>query len=122
VVNYDEASIAMSCTLLGKAGLRPQVMVDCSHANSMKNHDKQNEVCRALIGQIKHGDRRIIGVMIESNLVEGSQKPKKGQPLVYGQSITDACIGWSTTMDLLGELAAAVRSRRLERVALGQAK
>jgi 3-deoxy-D-arabino-heptulosonate 7-phosphate (DAHP) synthase len=69
-------------------------------------------VCRDVIGQITTGDRRIMGVMLESNLVAGAQKLSKGQPLVYGQSITDACIGWDETLELLRELAAAVRSTR----------
>jgi 3-deoxy-7-phosphoheptulonate synthase len=107
-VNYDAASVQHACGLLEKAGLRPQVMIDCSHANSGKNHTRQKVVCRDIIGQIRAGERRIMGVMLESNLVEGAQKLTAGKSLVYGQSITDACIGWDETMELLAELAAAV--------------
>ena len=110
--NYDAASIAQACALIQKAGLAQRVMVDCSHANSNKDHTRQAEVCRDIAGQIAGGEKRIIGVMIESNLVAGAQKLQKGKSLTYGQSITDACIGWSETMPLLRELAAAVRSGR----------
>jgi hypothetical protein len=113
--NYDSASVAEACTLLETAGLLPLVMVDCSHANSGKDHTKQPQVCRNVIGQIAAGDRRIIGVMLESNLVAGAQKLSDGRPLVYGQSITDACIGWDATMELLRELATAVRSARRDK-------
>jgi 3-deoxy-7-phosphoheptulonate synthase len=91
------------------------VMIDCSHANSSKDYTRQALVCRDVAGQIAKGDRRIIGVMLESNLVAGAQKLVPGQPLVYGQSITDACIGWDETLPLLRELAAAVRSARPSR-------
>src|ERR1700682_5869406 len=110
--NYDCASVARACELLENAGLSPLVMIDCSSANSGKDHTKQPLVCRDVIGQIATGDRRIMGVMLESNLVAGAQKLSKGKPLVYGQSITDACIGWDETLELLRELAAAVRSAR----------
>jgi len=114
-VNYDSASIAQACALLENAGLPPRVMVDCSHANSNKDHTKQPVVCREVIAQIAAGDRRIIGVMLESNLVAGAQKLLDGKPLVYGQSITDGCIGWDKTLELLRELAVAVRSVRCHR-------
>ncbi|MGZ4787145.1 MAG: 3-deoxy-7-phosphoheptulonate synthase [Terriglobales bacterium] len=110
-VNYDAASIEEACTLLKKSGLRPQVMIDCSHANSNKDHTRQPAVCRDVASQIGDGDRRIIGVMIESNLVAGAQKFNPGTPLAYGQSITDACIAWPETLTLLRELAGAVRMR-----------
>jgi 3-deoxy-7-phosphoheptulonate synthase len=87
-------------------------MIDCSHANSSKDHTKQPLVCRDVIGQIATGDRRIIGVMLESNIVVGAQKLSDGKQLVYGQSITDACIGWDVTFELLRELATVVRSAR----------
>jgi 3-deoxy-7-phosphoheptulonate synthase len=96
-----------------KAGIRPQVMIDCSHANSNKDHTRQSAVCRDVAGQIAGGDQRIIGVMLESNLVAGAQKLLPGKDLVYGQSITDACIGWDETKEALRMLAAAVRSARL---------
>jgi len=87
-------------------------MIDCSHANSHKDHTQQSAVARNVAAQIAAGDKRIIGVMLESNLVAGAQKLVPGQPLVYGQSITDACIDWPETKAALAELAAAVRSAR----------
>jgi 3-deoxy-7-phosphoheptulonate synthase len=115
MVNYDSLSIAQSCSLLEKAGLRQQVMIDCSHGNSVKIHENQKKVCRSIIDQIENGDRRIMGVMLESNIVEGAQKHEPAKPLVYGQSITDSCINWCDTLELLSALAAAVRSRRRRR-------
>lgn len=111
-VNYTVEAVAATCDKLQKAGLKPNVMIDCSHANSGKDHTRQPAVCRNVASQIAGGDRRIIGLMLESNLVAGAQKLVPGQPLAYGQSITDACIGWDETAELLGELAAAVRSGR----------
>lgn len=112
LVNYDAASVSAASQQLEKAGLPARVMIDCSHANSSKDYERQAVVASDIAGQIKGGDRRIIGVMIESNLVAGAQKLVKGKPLVYGQSLTDACIGWPATVDVLRELAAAVRSAR----------
>ena len=114
-VNYTADSVAQVCKQLEDAGLRPQVMIDCSHANSNKDYTRQPLVCRDVAAQIANGDRRIIGVMLESNLVAGAQKLVPGQSLVYGQSITDACIAWDETLPLLRELAAAVRSARPSR-------
>lgn len=114
-VNYTADSVAQVCKQLEDAGLRPQVMIDCSHANSNKDYTRQPIVCRDVAAQIASGDRRIIGVMLESNLVAGAQKLVPGQSLVYGQSITDACIAWDETLPLLRELAAAVRSARSSR-------
>jgi 3-deoxy-7-phosphoheptulonate synthase len=111
-VNYDAASVEETCRQMEKAGVRPQVMIDCSHANSNKDHTRQSAVCSNVAEQIAQGDRRIIGVMIESNLVAGAQKLVQGEKLVYGQSITDACIGWDETREGLRELAQAVRSAR----------
>jgi 3-deoxy-7-phosphoheptulonate synthase len=111
-VNYTADAIADTCAKLEKAGLKPNVMVDCSHANSNKDHTRQAAVCRNVAGQIASGERRIVGVMLESNLVAGSQKLVAGQPLTHGQSITDACIGWDETAGLLAELAAAIRAGR----------
>jgi len=111
-VNYAAESVAQVCGQLEDAGLAPQVMIDCSHANSNKDHTRQALVCRDVAGQIANGDARIIGVMLESNLVAGAQRLVEGQQLVYGQSITDACMGWEETAGLLRELAAAVRSAR----------
>jgi 3-deoxy-7-phosphoheptulonate synthase len=87
-------------------------MVDCSHANSSKDYAKQSAVCQEVAQQVAKGDQRIIGVMLESNLVAGAQKLVPGKPLVYGQSITDACLGWADTLPLLRDLAAAVHSSR----------
>ena len=115
-VNYDAASVDETCRLLELSGQAPRVMIDCSHANSGKDHTRQPAVCRDVAAQIAAGDRRIVGVMLESNLVAGAQKLVPGlQPareLVYGQSITDACIGWDETHNLLAELAQAVRAGR----------
>jgi len=110
--NYDAAAVEAACKLLEEADLRPQVMIDCSHANSRKDYKNQKLVCRDVIEQIKRGEQGILGVMIESNLVEGTQKLQPGKSLVYGQSITDECIGWDETVQLLGELAAAVHAAR----------
>lgn len=111
-VNYDAGSVGETCRLLEKAGLPARVMIDCSHANSGKDHKRQPAVCRNVASQIAGGDGRIVGLMLESNLVEGRQELVAGRELVFGQSITDACIGWDETYALLGELAEAVRSRR----------
>ncbi|MFP5228648.1 MAG: 3-deoxy-7-phosphoheptulonate synthase [Acidobacteriota bacterium] len=111
-VNYDAASVEETCRLLEKAGQAARVMIDCSHANSGKDPMRQPLVCRDIAKQIAAGDRRIVGVMLESNLVAGAQKLVPGQELVYGQSITDGCLGWDETRQLLGELADAVRTGR----------
>jgi 3-deoxy-7-phosphoheptulonate synthase len=112
--NYDAASVEETCKQMEKAGIRPQVMIDCSHANSNKDYTKQLGVCRNVASQITAGDKRIIGVMLESNLVAGAQKLIPGKPLVYGQSITDACIDWDETRIALRELAAAVHQARTQ--------
>jgi 3-deoxy-7-phosphoheptulonate synthase len=112
-VNYDAASVAQVTAQLQEAGVNSRVMIDCSHANSNKDHTRQGAVCRDVAGQVRAGNRNIMGVMLESNLLEGAQKLVNGAPLTYGQSITDACIGWNETHQLLGELASAVRSARL---------
>jgi 3-deoxy-7-phosphoheptulonate synthase len=111
-VNYTADAVAHVCRQLQEAGLPPRVMIDCSHANSGKDHTRQPAVCRDVAGQIAEGNRNIIGVMLESNLVAGAQKLVPGKPLVYGQSITDACMGWDETLELLAGLARAVRSGR----------
>jgi 3-deoxy-7-phosphoheptulonate synthase len=87
-------------------------MVDCSHGNSDKDHKRQPAVARDVAQQVAAGARDIFGVMLESHLVEGNQKQQAGSELVYGQSITDACIGWEDTAAVLEELAAAVATRR----------
>jgi 3-deoxy-7-phosphoheptulonate synthase len=110
-VNYTADAVAQVATQLVQAGLPPKVMIDCSHANSGKDYKRQGAVCRDVAAQIRAGRQNIMGVMVESNLVEGAQKLVNGSPLTYGQSITDACIGWDETYQLLGELAKAVRER-----------
>ncbi len=109
--NYDAASVDDACAKLVKAGLPERVMIDCSHANSRKLHRRQAYVCRDICAQVSDGDRRIMGVMIESNLVEGAQSISN-KPLVRGQSVTDACLGWDATQPLLEQLAEAVALRR----------
>ena len=109
--NYDSASIKHASEQLQRNGLRSEVMVDCSHANSNKDYRRQVDVCRDVAAQISNGEKAIIGVMMESNLVEGRQDVIPGQKLTYGQSVTDACIAWETTEVLLNELAEAVRQR-----------
>jgi 3-deoxy-7-phosphoheptulonate synthase len=111
--NYDAASIHQACNELATAGLRPQVMVDLSHANSSKQYQRQIDVGQDVARQLAAGDRRIMGVMIESHLNPGRQDMLPDKALTYGQSITDACIGWDATEPLLRELAAAVQARRL---------
>jgi 3-deoxy-7-phosphoheptulonate synthase len=110
--NYDSRSIAQAAEQLTQNGLRPEVMVDCSHANSNKDYRRQADVCRDVAKQLSAGETHIIGVMMESNLVEGRQDVIPGQKLTYGQSVTDACIAWETTEVLLQELAEAVKQRR----------
>ncbi|WP_296226411.1 3-deoxy-7-phosphoheptulonate synthase [Ralstonia sp. UBA689] len=110
--NYDSAHIEATCAALRAAKLREQVMVDCSHANSNKSHERQINVAQDLARQLSQGERRIIGVMIESNLEAGRQDLKPGVPLKYGVSITDACLSWAQTEPVLDVLAEAVRLRR----------
>src|SRR6516165_5126119 len=112
--NYVSASVDAACKELAAAGLAQRVMIDLSHSNSRKDYSRQIEVGQDVAGQIAHGDDRIFGVMIESHLKSGRQDLLPGKELVYGQSITDACIGWEETLPLLEKLAEAVRARRLE--------
>ncbi len=113
--NYDPESIAETTERLEKAKLRPAIVVDCSHANSGKDPARQAVVCRDLASQIAGGTKSIIGLMLESHLVAGTQKLVAGKQdcLVYGQSITDACMGWDTTVELFDVLAQAARDRGL---------
>ncbi len=108
--NYDATAVAEARALLEKAGLPPYLMVDCSHANSNKDYKKQIQVAEDLAQQIEGGDRSIAGVMLESHLKEGRQDYVKEQAL-YGQSITDSCLGWEDTEALLDRLATAARKR-----------
>ena len=110
--NYDSASVEATCGALKSAGLREQVMVDCSHANSGKSHLRQLEVVQDLAQQLSQRERRIIGVMLESHLEEGRQDLKPGVPLRHGVSITDACVSWAQTEPALETLAEATRKRR----------
>lgn len=112
--NYDAASVAAAVEALQKAKLPPYLMIDFSHANSHKDYRRQPEVASNVSDQIASGNKAIMGVMIESHLVEGNQKAdgKKREELVYGQSITDACINWDTTEVMLQQLADAVEKRR----------
>ena len=111
-VNYDEKSIDDVSARLDKANLPQQIIVDCSHANSLKDHKKQMIVVDNLVGQLSHGEKRIKGLMIESNLVEGNQNINDPD-LVYGKSVTDACIGWEDTEKALYALSDAIKKRRV---------
>ncbi len=110
--NYGAADVEAACALLRSNGLREQVMIDVSHANSSKQHARQVVVAGEVADQIAGGDRRITGVMIESHLHEGRQDIVAGQPLRHGVSVTDACIAWEQTVPVLERLAQAVRQRR----------
>jgi 3-deoxy-7-phosphoheptulonate synthase len=110
--NYDAASIAEVVAKLEDAGLPPYLMIDCSHGNSCKDYRQQPAVAEELCRQIAGGSQAVAAVMIESNLVEGSQSVEPGKELVRGQSITDACVSWDTTVTMLEGFAEAVRRRR----------
>jgi len=110
--NYDAASVAAACRELAAVGLAERLMIDFSHANSRKDFRRQLEVGDEVGRRIADGDRHVVGVMIESHLEEGRQDLVPGKPLVYGQSITDGCIGWERSVPLLEQLADAVRRRR----------
>ena len=115
--NYHAADVQATCEQLQAAGLRPQVMVDMSHANSSKQHRKQIEVAADVAAQMTAGERRITGVMIESHLNEGRQDLVAGQPLQPGVSVTDACISFEQTAPVLRQLADAVQARRTQAAA-----
>jgi len=114
--NYDAASVAAACKDLEKAKLPATLMVDFSHANSSKQHEKQLDVARDIAAQLASGSRSVFGVMVESHLNAGAQKFTPGKDdlskLEYGKSITDACLGWDDSVELLEVLAAAVKARR----------
>ncbi len=110
--NYDTESVSIAAEQIAAAGLSPRIMIDFSHANSGKRPEKQIRICQDVAGQIARGDRRIMGVMIESHLVAGSQNPAACDDLIFGQSITDACVGWDDTGPMLHELAEASARRR----------
>jgi 3-deoxy-7-phosphoheptulonate synthase len=112
--NYHLESIQESAAELTNAGLPDRLMVDCSHANSSKDFRRQSEVLKAVASQVDQKSDHVMGVMIESHLVEGNQKLSADRnSLTYGQSVTDACISIETTAELLGELAASVAKARL---------
>ena len=113
--NYDAASVDAACKTLAVSGVQGKVMVDFSHANSSKQHRLQLEVANDVARQMAAGEDRIIGVMVESHLVEGRQDLVPGKTLEYGKSITDACIGWDDSVQLLETLAEGVRQRRIKR-------
>ena len=114
--NFDAASVAAACAELEKSKLPPSLMVDCSHANSSKQFAKQVEVANDIAGQIEGGSRSIFGVMVESHIHEGAQKFTPGKDdvntLEFGKSITDACVGWEASLQILETLSNAVRKRR----------
>jgi 3-deoxy-7-phosphoheptulonate synthase len=113
--NYDAKSIARACKWLARAGLPEKVMVDCSHANSGKQHDVQPSVVDDIATQLSAGNDAIFGVMLESFIEDGNQPHSQesgAEGLVYGKSITDACLGWERTEPVLAALADAVRRRR----------
>ncbi|MFM6992197.1 MAG: 3-deoxy-7-phosphoheptulonate synthase, partial [Rhodoferax sp.] len=114
--NYDAASVAAACKDLVKARLPQTLMVDCSHANSSKQHERQVDVARDIAAQAAGGSRQIFGVMVESHLNAGAQKFTPGKDdsaqLEYGKSITDACLGWDDSLKVLEILSGAVKARR----------
>ena len=110
--NFDAASVQAACEELATAKLPQRLMIDLSHANAEKQYRRQVEVAGDVAGQIGSGARQIVGVMVESHLVEGRQDLHPGKPLRFGQSITDACLGWEDSIAVLDTLADAVRKRR----------
>src|SRR5512134_589915 len=110
--NYDAASVQAACAELARAKLPERLMIDCSHANAAKDYRRQAAVASDIGRQVAGGERRIIGTMVESHLVEGRQDLAPGKPLVFGQSITDSCLGWDESVRLLEHLADAVKERR----------
>ena len=120
--NYDAASVDAAAKSLAEAGIPARIMIDCSHGNSGKEPAKQLAVGHNVAAQISAGDPRMVGIMIESHLKAGRQDLIPGKALVYGQSITDACIGWDETRSLIDALADAVRQRRAKAAANGEAE
>ena len=110
--NYDAAAVQAACAELACAKLPERLMIDCSHANAAKDYRRQPAVAADIGRRIAGGERRIVGAMVESHLVEGRQDLGTGKPLTFGQSITDACLGWDDSVRLLEGLAAAVSERR----------
>ncbi|MCT9810289.1 3-deoxy-7-phosphoheptulonate synthase [Acidovorax sp. Be4] len=123
--NYDAANVAAACADLRAAGLPDTLMVDCSHANSSKQHERQKDVARDIAGQVAGGSDSVFGLMIESNINAGAQKFTPGKDdvatLKYGQSITDACLSWEDSLQSLAELSQAVQARRVHQAAPAEA-
>ena len=115
--NYDAASVDAACAEIARSGLAARLMVDFSHGNSRKQFKLQMEVCDSVAEQISGGEERIMGVMVESHLVEGRQDLSPDKPLTYGQSVTDACINWDDSVAVMEKLAVDVRARRLAEAA-----
>ncbi|MFK5914387.1 MAG: 3-deoxy-7-phosphoheptulonate synthase AroG [Woeseiaceae bacterium] len=113
--NYDAAHVEKAVNELTAANVQTRLMVDCSHANSQKDHQRQIDVAEVIAEQIAQGNENIMGVMIESHLVAGRQNVEKDKELVYGQSVTDACINWDDSIVVLKSLAQAVSQRRQRR-------
>jgi 3-deoxy-7-phosphoheptulonate synthase len=120
--NYDAANVHVTATSLAESGIPARIMIDCSHGNSGKEPAKQVGVGKDVAGQIAAGDARIFGVMVESHLKAGRQDLVPGKALVYGQSITDACVGWEDSRNLIDALADAVRQRRLKAAENGESE
>src|SRR5262249_41266264 len=110
--NFDAESVAAACAGLREAGQRPRLMVDCSHGNSGKDPHRQTHVAAELARRRAGGDTAVFGVRLESHVVEGRQAPGPRAQMRYGQSITDACLGWEATLEVLKGLAEAVRTGR----------
>jgi 3-deoxy-7-phosphoheptulonate synthase len=111
--NYDAGSVEGAAQVLSSSGLPARIMIDFSHSNSSKNHERQLDVCHDVAAQVRNADARIFGVMVESHLKGGRQDLVQGQQLAYGMSITDACLAWEGSLDVLAELSEAVEARRL---------
>jgi 3-deoxy-7-phosphoheptulonate synthase len=107
--------VQAACDELSRAKLPERLMIDCSHANAAKQFRRQVDVADDIGAQLAAGERRVVGVMVESHLVEGRQELEAGKPLTFGQSITDACLGWEDSAALLGRLGEAVKERRKRR-------
>jgi 3-deoxy-7-phosphoheptulonate synthase len=112
--NYNAAAVADVLAILRAAGLPERVVVDASHDNSGKDHTRQPDVVLDVASQVAGGNRAIVGMMLESFIASGRQSFVAGQPLIYGQSITDECMGWDTSVDMLDRIAEAVRTRRAQ--------
>ncbi len=117
--NYDKDSVDAACAEIAKMNLAPRLMIDASHANSSKKPENQIPVCADIAKQIAAGDDRIVGVMVESHLLAGRQDLVAGKELTYGQSVTDGCIDWDSSVKVLQGLAEAVKERRLRQSNMG---